>query len=77
MIELTEEQRRQLTENATPRVLDPATRKVYVLVDEDLFQRLQAVLGNGTVYTTAEMLDRVMADDDGDDPYLAELQQGA
>jgi hypothetical protein len=35
---------------------------------------LRALSQEDTVYTTAEMLDRIMADDDANDPYLAELQ---
>jgi hypothetical protein len=43
MIELTEQQRQELT-SIPPRALDPVTRKVYVLVSEDLYDRLQDLL---------------------------------
>jgi hypothetical protein len=43
-----------------------------VVLRADLFDRMQ---DDDTVYTTAEMLDRVMAEDDADDPHLAELQK--
>ena len=43
MIELTPEQRLELT-NDVPRVLDPETRTRYVLVKEDLYERLEALL---------------------------------
>jgi PHD/YefM family antitoxin component YafN of YafNO toxin-antitoxin module len=43
-----------------------------VVIRADVYDRMQ---DNDTVYTTAEMLDHVMAEDDADDPYLAELQK--
>lgn len=43
MIELTEEQRREL-EADVPRVLDPETRKTYVLLSEEVYERVQALL---------------------------------
>ena len=36
---------------------------------------MRNLLQEDTVYTTAEMLDRIMAEDDAHDPNLAELQQ--
>lgn len=44
MIELTEEQRQELDAADVPRVLDPRTRKTYILVSEDMYERLQALL---------------------------------
>ena len=41
----------------------------------DVYERLKALLADDTVYTTAEMLDRIMAEDDAKDPYLADLQK--
>jgi hypothetical protein len=73
MIELTKEQRRQLRETV-PEILDPATKEIYVLVRKEAYERMKALLADDTVYTTAEMLDRVRAEDDANDPYLAELQ---
>lgn len=43
MIELTSEQRLELNTEA-PRVIDPETRTRYVLVKEDVYERLQALL---------------------------------
>ena len=43
MIELTAEQRLGLNTDA-PRVIDPLTRTTYVLVKEDVYERLQALL---------------------------------
>jgi hypothetical protein len=77
MIELTKEQHWALTQNGPQplRAIDPVTQQEYVLVRAELFERWQALLSGETVYTTAEMLDRVMAEDDKNDPYLAELQK--
>ena len=54
---------------------DPLTRQDYVLVKAEIYKRLQRVLTDDTVYTSAEMMDRLMADDDANDPQLAELQR--
>jgi hypothetical protein len=43
MIELTDEQRKEL-EADVPRAIDPRTRKTYVLVSEETYERLQALL---------------------------------
>jgi hypothetical protein len=75
MIELTEQQWKELETAAVPRVLDPRSQKTYVLISEEVYQRLKGLLGDDTVYTTAEMVDAVMAEADAGDPYLAELQQ--
>jgi hypothetical protein len=74
MIELTKEQRLELTE-PEPVAIDPETRQTYVLVRQEVYERLRTLLDEDTVYTTADMLDRVMAEDDPYDPYLAELQK--
>jgi len=43
MIELTEQQRREL-EADPPRALDPLTRRTWVLVSEDVYERIQHLL---------------------------------
>lgn len=43
MIELTEQQRQELTSDL-PRVIDPETKKIYVLVSEEAYERMQALL---------------------------------
>ena len=77
MITLTEEQRRELAGNgAGPlRAVDPDTRVEYVLVRADVYDAWRAIVADDTVYTDAETLDRVMAEDDAADPFLAELQR--
>ena len=44
MIELTEQQRLELTLSDTARALDPLTGNVYVLVPENVYLRLKDVL---------------------------------
>ncbi|HTU88713.1 MAG TPA: hypothetical protein VMF69_01330 [Gemmataceae bacterium] len=43
MIELTEQQRQELNGDA-PRVLDPHTKMIYVLVSEEAYERMQSLL---------------------------------
>lgn len=43
MIELTELQRQELKEEL-PRVLDPQTKKIYILVSEEAYERMQSLL---------------------------------
>jgi hypothetical protein len=76
MIELSPDQGAALARNgAQPvRVLDPVTQTEYVLVRAEVYERFKALLTGETVYTSAEMLDRVMAADDANDPHLADLQ---
>lgn len=74
MIQLTPEQRRELN-GPDPLVLDPETGETYVLVRKTLFERMKSLFTDDTAYTTAETLDRVMAEDDAHDPQLAELRK--
>jgi hypothetical protein len=41
----------------------------------EAYERLRSILDEGTICATAEMVDRIMADDDANDPYLEEYQQ--
>ena len=43
MIELTEQQRQEL-QCDLPRAFDPQTKKTYVLVSEEAYERMQALL---------------------------------
>ena len=74
MIELTEHQRQELA-MPEPTAIDPLTRQRYILVRAEAYERLRGLLQDDTVYTTADVLDRVMAEDDANDPHLAELQR--
>jgi hypothetical protein len=43
MIELTDQQRQELKEDL-PLVFDPHTKKIYVLVSEEAYERMQSLL---------------------------------
>jgi hypothetical protein len=75
MIELTEEQRRELTA-PEPAVLDPQTRQVYILVPKEAFDRMKALLAMGD-YDPEEgmpLMNEAMAEDDAKDPLLDNYQ---
>lgn len=74
MIELTDQQRQALLATEAPRVVDPGTGKTYVLVPTEVYQRLEALLEE-EVRVTGEMVDRLMAEEDRDDPSLAFYQE--
>jgi hypothetical protein len=46
MIELTQEQRRELEGPEPVRALDPETKQTYVLVRTEVYERLQTLLGD-------------------------------
>jgi hypothetical protein len=74
MITLSKEQCSQL-DQPVPTAHDPTTNKTYVLVPEAVFERFRAVLfGELDVTATGELVERIMADDDANDPYLEEYQ---
>lgn len=74
MIELTEQQRRELTATDAPRLLDPETGKTYVLVPIEVYERLKSLLEEEP-RVTGEMVDRLMEEEDRDDPTLAFYQE--
>ncbi len=74
MIELTEQQWQQLRATDTSRILDPATGKTYVLVPTEIYERLKGFLEDEPG-VTGEMVDRLMEEEDRDDPTLAFYQQ--
>lgn len=74
MIELTEQQRRELTASDTLQLLDPESGKTYVLVPSEVYDRLKAILEDEP-RVTGEMVDRLMAEEDRDDPTLAFYQE--
>jgi hypothetical protein len=43
MVELTPDQRRNLAGEVAPRVVDPETRQTYVLVREEVYDRLKGL----------------------------------
>ena len=75
MIELNADQRQELKGPEPAHARDPETKQEYILVRREVYDRLRAVLeDDDTVFTTAEVLDRVMAEDDENDPHLEALQ---
>jgi hypothetical protein len=74
MIELTEQQRQELTATEAPQFLDPQTGKTYVLVQTAVYERLKELLEDEP-RVTGEMVDRLMEEEDRDDPTLAYYQQ--
>jgi hypothetical protein len=74
MIELTEQQRQELIGTDCPQILDPKTGKTYVLVPTEVYERLRTILED-EVRVTGEMVDRLMEEEDRDDPTLAFYQQ--
>jgi len=44
MIELTEEQQRELANGQLPKVHDPRTDETYVLVRADVYERMRAII---------------------------------
>lgn len=44
MIELTEEQRQNIRKENPPRVIDPFTNERFVLIREDIYEKVKKVL---------------------------------
>jgi hypothetical protein len=74
MIDLTEQQRRELTATDAPQLLDPETGKTYVLIPTEVYEQLQRLLED-EIKVTGEMVDRLMEEEDRDDPTLAFYQE--
>ncbi len=75
MIELTEQQRQELSA-PEPTAIDPRTNVKYVLVRQDVYERLKALItmneydpDEGAAY-----INEIMAEDDAKDPYLESYQ---
>lgn len=75
MIELTEEQRLELT-MPEPSAIDPQTRETYVLVPRESYNRLKSLLALDDFNPDegAAFINEIMADDDAKDPYLESYQ---
>lgn len=75
MIELTEQQRKELN-TPEPIVIDPQTRQTYVLVRWETYERLKALLtlDDYDPDEGAGYINEVMAEDDANDPYLESYQ---
>ncbi len=56
-------------------VVDPATNEVYYLVSAEQFQKISTILsGDIDPRDAYPFIDKVMADDDVDDPWLESYQ---
>jgi hypothetical protein len=78
MIELTEQQQKELDASPEPRLLDPRSKKAYVLVGADIFERIRNLLSGDDgpdMRQVAALVERAMHEDDADDPTLAFYQQ--
>lgn len=81
MIELSEEQRRELTAQGMPRAIDPKTQKTYILIEAEVYERLQRLLGfldvddGPDMHQVAQLVERAMQEEDQDDPSLEYYQQ--
>jgi hypothetical protein len=76
MIELTAEQRQELSE-PNPVAIDPQTKQEYVLVRREVYERLRALLDEDglDMRQVAALVERAMREDDENDPALALYQQ--
>jgi hypothetical protein len=72
MIELTEQQGQAVGETDDPvRVIDPATRREFVLIRAEVFNRLQTVFGDLDPRDAYPAIDRVFAAG-WDDPKMSD-----
>lgn len=75
MIELTEQQRQELSA-PEPVVIDPQTREEYVLVRREVYGRMRDLRGGGAGHAPVGVLvDRAMREEDEGDPTLAFYQE--
>jgi hypothetical protein len=74
MIELTEEQAKQLHGPELAYARDPQTNEIYVLLRASLYERLRSLLNNGMADVSA-LVNEVMAEDDALDPNLGSYQK--
>jgi hypothetical protein len=76
MIELTQEQRQELSE-PEPTAVDPQTREAYVLVRQEVYRRWKSLLAFDEFNPdeAAAYMNEAMAEDDANDPLLDSYQQ--
>jgi hypothetical protein len=76
MIELTEQQRLELT-GPEPVAIDPKTQETYVLVRKEAYDRIKRLLALDDYGPDegAAHINEVMGDDDAHDPFLESYQQ--
>lgn len=78
MIELTEQQQHALDASPAPRLVDPRTKKTYVLISADLFERMRSLMcddGGLEMRQVADLVETAMREDDAADSTLAYYQE--
>ena len=73
MIEITEEQRRQLDNGKTIHITDPETAQHYVVLRKDIYDRVQRLLCDDSEWTDDELrlqLARSAKDNGWDEPSM-------
>jgi hypothetical protein len=79
MIELTENQQQALDTSPGPvRLMDPRTKKVYILLGAETYERLKGLLGAEgglDMRQVAALVEKAMREQDADDPTLEYYQQ--
>jgi hypothetical protein len=78
MIELTEQQQQAVDASAEPRLIDPRTKKTFVLVPADVYERSRELFFEEDgldMRQVAALVERVMREEDEADPTLSYYQQ--
>jgi hypothetical protein len=77
MTTLTQEQKQllQQTTGEPPRLLDPDTKREYVLLPAETYQRLRDVLGDLDPRGTYPLLHRALRDEGWDEPHMDEYNR--
>ncbi len=78
MIELTEEQLKAVDAEAEPHLVDPRTKRTFVLVGVERYELLRTLAETDsglTMTQVATLVERAMRDDDADDPTLGYYQE--
>jgi len=77
MIELTEEQRQELSGPEPFRMVDPGTQQRYVLIREELYERMRSIVDEGALDSreVGMLIERAMREYDEDDPLLESYQK--
>jgi hypothetical protein len=60
--------------NEPARLIDPETHQQCVLVRQEVYEHLAALLGDEAVCASADLLDKIMALNDANDPSLVGYQ---
>src|SRR5690348_1819466 len=64
MFQLTEEQRQEIQMADPARAVDPQTGETYVLIREEVYERIKSMLDDFDPREGYPLVDRIMAEDD-------------